>query len=391
MTPQKRRRVREKDRLRKRTKKELEKARLEQCNRKSKPKRTSVNNTLESVIRPIVQNLHKDEKEKVARAAVKSKLGSARTVSRVFGISRRLLSRKKSRDDEVQLRKLEKVKAFYIRSDVSRVIPKKRYGKKSGPCYVLQMTLKAAYALFSHIQSPVVSFSTFCKLRPKQVLLQKHNIREYCLCPYCQNIKYKLMALKHARALPDNITSEKSLVEAILCPKGDNEYCGAECIRRECNQCSDWDQKVEEICAVETQDATLTWNHWEREKDASGKKKTVLKIKTSTKDDLVKEFASDFSKPTREYSFVNHTFVALWQYHRFCDLKKTLSPGSVIMIMDFAANYNTHYQDEVKAAAYSYNQITIHPIVMYYHPISQDREATLDEPDLTRHVVTIIS
>ena len=61
------------------------------------------------------------------------------------------------------------------------------------------------------------------------------------------------------------------------------------------------------------------------------------------------------------------------------------------MIVDLVANYSAYYQDEIKAAAYPCNEtITIHPIVMYYHP-SHGREGPFDEPDLTRHVFTTIS
>ena len=56
--------------------------------------------------------------------------------------------------------------------------------------------------------------------------------------------------------------------------------------------------------------------------------------------------------------------------------------------MDFAAIHNAYYQDEVKAAAYYYNQITM----THYRdvlPPHYDKEAPLDESDLTRHLVTI--
>ena len=39
-----------------------------------------------------------------------------------------------------------------------------------------------------------------------------------------------------------------------------------------------------------------------------------------------------------------------------------MQPGSVVAVFDFAQNYTTVLQNEIKSAHYGKNQITIHPV-----------------------------
>ena len=130
-------------------------------------------------------------------------------------------------------------------------------------CHIQEMTWKEDWALLwivddakdgicSPLPYTIIHFLLhFLQDETEASSSPKLNIYEYCLCPYCQNIKYKLMALKHAKRLLEITPQKETLVEAIICLKVDKEYCGAECISGECNQCSDWDQKLEEICSIE--------------------------------------------------------------------------------------------------------------------------------------------
>lgn len=61
-----------------------------------------------------------------------------------------------------------------------------------------------------------------------------------------------------------------------------------------------------------------------------------------------------------------HCFTAAWQNEQFENLKSNVEHGTVVCVMDFAQNYTTLYQDDIKATHYGKQQITLHPIPCYY-------------------------
>ena len=61
-----------------------------------------------------------------------------------------------------------------------------------------------------------------------------------------------------------------------------------------------------------------------------------------------------------------HLFTAQWQYAMFLQQQKTVKPGQLITVMDFAENYRCVNQDEVQSAYWNYKQATVHPMVNYY-------------------------
>jgi hypothetical protein len=43
-----------------------------------------------------------------------------------------------------------------------------------------------------------------------------------------------------------------------------------------------------------------------------------------------------------------------------------LKPGSIAMVMDFSENYGCLFQSEVQSGFFDRNQVTIHPMLIYY-------------------------
>ena len=74
-------------------------------------------------------------------------------------------------------------------------------------------------------------------------------------------------------------------------------------------------------------------------------------------------------KELKEVDFLKqHLFRTDWQHAQFITMKN-LDPfpvNSILMMMDFAENYTCTYQDEVQAAHWAHDQVTIHPAVTYY-------------------------
>ncbi|CAG2223257.1 unnamed protein product [Mytilus edulis] len=102
-----------------------------------------------------------------------------------------------------------------------------------------------------------------------------------------------------------------AIVNDSLCSKGpEKEYNKLECIERKCEECGvkSLKEKIAHACKDHN---TLTWERWEN-------RKTTVKGTTITKKDLVSKKLQNF------------------------------------------------YQDEIQAAHWQYQQISVHPIVAYY-------------------------
>ena len=48
------------------------------------------------------------------------------------------------------------------------------------------------------------------------------------------------------------------------------------------------------------------------------------------------------------------------------NLKENLPPNHVLIHMDFVEDYRCRLQNEIRSAYWSPNQLTIHPVMMYY-------------------------
>jgi len=286
-----------------------------------------------------------------------------------FKINRRTLS-KKERAKRRKTFNTRRIKEYYTRSDISRVMPQRRYATKDGPGFLLLMSIKEVYQKYKkEYKSEVVSFSTFACIRPKNVRLLTSSHREYCMCVYCMNIRNKLLCLEHAKpsAGPKQI-SEINLFEMILCPKPSNQkFFSVACIESTCSKCIDYGSTLETIYKNIPENKQLCWNRWQR-----GDKKTELVAKSGTRKDLLKELVEiDILKPSQGTTFLRHLHTAQWQLEQFSFIKENLPQGWILQVMDFAKNRSISYQEEIKAAFFSNGQITIHPIVNYYHKTGQ--------------------
>lgn len=56
-------------------------------------------------------------------------------------------------------------------------------------------------------------------------------------------------------------------------------------------------------------------------------------------------------------------------------MKTNLPNDCVVLVMDFGKNRQVRFQDEPKSVYYTIQQVTIHPVVVFYH--------SLDFPELT--------
>ena len=64
--------------------------------------------------------------------------------------------------------------------------------------------------------------------------------------------------------------------------------------------------------------------------------------------------------------YPGHIFRAKWQQKQMTNCIGHLKPESIAMVMDFSENYGCVFQSEVQSGFFDRNQVTIHPMMIYY-------------------------
>lgn len=276
---------------------------------------------------------------------------------------------RKERRDALSQETKDLVKDFYMREDVSRALPSKRYATKKGPGHVMQQTLKQAHIMFKAENPTVkVGYTCFTKLKPGNVRKISATFLDTCQCVYCINIRLKVLAINRAitrHGLDHNLKleDERSVVKMLLCEKeSDALFHKPQCIQEVCQQCGDHERTLHRhYQPLLDANPTISWSKWDRV--AAGREPVV---KTGPAKQLMKELVVDVVTPSRNGSFVKHLFTAHWQHHEYRQLKEKLMVGQVLVVMDFAENKNSASQDEIKSAHFNKTQFSFHPVVAFY-------------------------
>ena len=139
-------------------------------------------------------------------------------LSKYTGVHRNTLNKANKKVDKFpDIRKKQKerdqlkdeVCKFLLRDDNSRLMPGKNDKIKEDKCHtqkrVLNDSLKFLHLKFSSESQHQLSFSTFCRLRPKSVSPTRYISRQQCLCLKHQNMALTLKSMKSAGAkVPNN-------------------------------------------------------------------------------------------------------------------------------------------------------------------------------------------
>lgn len=341
------------------------------------------------------------QSSKQAMAKVIKKYKYRNTVSsKMLGINRQTLWRyqngrvgKKEKVAGIREEIHERVREYYQKNAYSRILPVKKSSKEEGkPIVLLEVSVIYLLTKFIEETSPSlnISYSTFAKLRPSNVRL-KNCSKDFrtCECPSCTNIELALEAITKSLIIVNqrrssnntilNPTKSKyELVDKVLCPKTAGMlYHSKRCLDRECEYCKDYTDTIKEIFGPVEAAITkkFTWKKWvvaeNVHKNKEGKDVVTRKMRLLEKSghisDVTDDLASMFNKVAGDVTFPIHLFEAAWQYSQSTGLVKNIPPGAIMSIFDFAQNYVVKYSREVKSANFGKNQVTIHPIVVYYH------------------------
>lgn len=302
--------------------------------------------------------------------------------TRRYGVKERWWqsSARKPRRDKLPQPTVDLVHDWYTSGEIAREVPcKKKVTKEKdtagqvhiGPQYCMTVTLKEAYELFKH-QHPnlPIGYTSFCKLKPKQVKRVSETSRRTCLCQTCCNIALKLEGLKNFSANKEDlkekmktITSKREFADLTLCKYDDKP--DPLCLKRQCTKCCPAMLTSHFDDVQVHKDDTLEWAHWEYVlmNDVGEKSKRVLAC--INKKTTMAEFLLQCEKELE--SFPAHIFEAVWQQSQINQcIGNYVTDQNVMVVMDFAENFRVFYKDEVQSAFFEPTQISIHPMMYYY-------------------------
>jgi len=235
------------------------------------------------------------------------------------------------------------IHTFLERDDNSRAMPGKNDKIKTAKGYVQKRVLNDSMAhLHLKFQAETlskVSFSTFCKMRPKQFALTKYLSRNRCLCQKHQNMALALKAMKNAGA--DT-------------PINPDEFC------RKLSHTS-----VNTFLST-IKDDEVSYPQWKKVEMPDGKKKTKIVEKKLKRDEFVAAIIQQIGE------FQKHVQRVKSQYAAVSTLKENLPQGHVMLQMDFAENFVCNTADEVQSAYWNSTVVTLHPVVAYFKNDNND-------------------
>ena len=261
-----------------------------------------------------------------------------------------------------------KVVKYYESDAVSRIdMNKSTASKKWGPKRYMYTTIKLAYLNFiTNNPEMKISFSTFHKLRPRNVKIRKDTPLISSLCPHCHNIRLKLR-----KANVPGVKTEYELYHYLICEKDHTKMGKAACVMQKCEKCCDWKAAIDKLLSnVPDQDKCITWYSWRQSEYTlqNGGKGVHRKLVCQTKpfEIFKQELMDDIMKPLQRCTFVEHHFTHRFQHKIYDECISSLKPGQCVMVQDFAKNRDIIFQDEIKSNYWSNLQVTMHPSVLYY-------------------------
>lgn len=195
----------------------------------------------------------------------------------------------------------------------------------------LTMFLKEAYILFKQDNPEIeIGFSTFCKLRPKNVLLMHQTPSDQCKCLTCENFFLKLRAL--------NIDYQE-FWKTYLC----NDSLDSSCWKGFCSNC----------CAGKKLETSVDHN---KEKI---KMKQWFKVenKPTCKDDVYTK-AEIFGMLQNSFNSVS-THINTKRIQSEAFLSDKTDAKVRVLQLDFAMNYSCEYQNEIQSALWTRGSVCL--------------------------------
>ena len=268
--------------------------------------------------------------------------------------------KKKEEDEVIEL---------YNDPSVTMSIPFKRHSKKR----FMIISLSEAYQKYIMKKKlsgeRILSMSSFHKLKPKNVRVKKMIPFNVCTCDTCTNYTlYRDALIANGIKGVSRKTTEATC--ATMCPLSKDLECDVlsyprACIYRECNVCDQ--QNTIDVIKKKNPgykwEKIVSWHRWQSvKKNVNGKECSGFeRIKFSgSAEELLQLYALD----SQEMPL--HLLNQEWQRIHFCENRRKLKKGQVLMVIDFTRNYSHVAQNEPQSAHWDRRQTTMHPICVNF-------------------------
>ena len=213
-------------------------------------------------------------------------------------------------------------------SEKDKVSVKVESGKEARQKRLLLVNLREAHALFKEGSKLKVGFSKFASLRPPQVLPMTLRDHDVCTCKYHGNIDLLLHTLTTTSLVSSHYKTADDLLNATVCSQEESK-----CMDRECSNCG-VDRVVNEHLNTDDE-LPVSYYQWRTPADGRVNLKAQLA-----------PFGRRVYNVPRQFQELRH-------------LKDCLPAGEVIIHEDFAENFQLKHQNEIMAAQWSNESVTI--------------------------------
>ena len=262
---------------------------------------------------------------------------------------------RKRRSDAISDVNVKLIEEFYMSDDISRMCPgRKDYitvkidgGKEHRQKRLLLYNISEVYELFKRESIFQVGLSKFASLRPLNVQPITLYDHEVCVCKYHENITLLLDGLHNV--LPLAHTKPEDLLLSTVCDVQDPK-----CMDRLCSKC-EVKKAVQELFQFDD-NKHVSYYQWYTSDDSRTRKERKECIAADCKQDLIAQLQP----------FGRHVYNVKRQYNELRYLKENLPQGEVIIQEDFAENFQIKHQQEIMAAHWSNDVVTLFPAVVYY-------------------------
>lgn len=222
---------------------------------------------------------------------------------------------------------------------------------------LLLLSLRELFLTFKRENTDIqISFSFFCKLRPKNCILPggsgTHNV---CVCTIHQNVKTMLDAIDLKQLTLNEVNrleNYKDCLKMIMCPEPEDE-----CFLNGCERCPGVQKFGDQLKSllIENSIYEVKYAVWV-ETDRS-----TLLTHQETTEDFVDNLCDrlELLRP--------HSYIVKKQSEFINKRKANLLKGEVMVSFDFSENYAYVAQDAAQSFHYNNDQSTVFPVIYYFN------------------------
>ena len=193
-----------------------------------------------------------------------------------------------------------------------------------------------------------IGLTKFGTLRPPQVLLMTARDQQICACKYHENIDLILSGLStHVKDLPHH--SKEFAKLTVYDP------FSTKCVDRNCSKCGIDTVLHEFIEKSANPEVPIKYYQWH-----TVEKRVAKGMVQST----VQDAFDDLKAQLKPFSW--HLYNIKRQYSDLKHLKENLKKEEIIVHEDFAENFQIKQQNEIIAAHWQNDSVSIFPIIVYF-------------------------